>query len=500
MYHCPSIQLQQTQSLKQTQKLIMSAQMQQAIYLLQLPVNELVTLIEQEVSQNPLLELHENIDSSFGSDMEVTDSENYEPHIDVLPIEKELYFKEGDFSSLSLLDEESKAEIFTDCSPLHDSNQVKQEEELRQFYENSLQAERSLFEHIMQQARWHFSHPYELYLCEIIAGNLDEKGFLGLSLEELISFYQLEDLPVIQRVLKILQTFEPFGIAANSLQESFAIQLRCLHKEDSNAFKIIQNCYDHLVHNRIPCIAKECGISIEEVKRAIHEDIRHLSWRPASAYTQLQVQYIVPDAFIILEGKELHVVLNEEEIPHFSLNKEYLDMYRKSQLTDEERIYIKEKLTAGKWLFKNIHLRNETLRRILNLLVQKQESFFKNPQGTLHPMTMKSLAVDLELHESTVTRAISNKYIESPRGLLSLRSFFTHGYNNPEGDDISAHTVKTILLELLKAENPYKPFSDEAISLLLQNKGISCARRTVAKYRQELNIANTAQRRKYSNA
>jgi RNA polymerase sigma-54 factor len=475
--------------------------MQQAINLLQLPVQELAVLIEQEIARNPLLEI----------DVEETYPEYEEPGGVALEEQirehdyeresidsRDVSFDRDDFSILQRLDEEYH-DYFSEQESSHNSHSNRDEDQLKQFQDSLITAHPSLYEHLLSQFRLSYNNApqQELEVSEMIIGNLDERGFLTTSLEELAILYDVE-IFLLQSVLKKVQTLEPYGVGASDVRESFLIQLRCLKKQNTLAYRILDRHYEDLLNNRIPIIQKSLGCSASEITKAMEKDIAKLSLRPATAYVQHIVPYIIPDAHIFLDRGELIVELNDQELPSLKLNHQYFKMLEDTTVPSDTRDYIRDKLSSGKWLVRNIYQRNETLRRILILLIIKQAQFFKDPQGQLIPLTMKILAEELELHESTIARAVANKYIDTPRGLLSLRSFFTNAYVTEEGDDISAQTVKAALQELVHSEDKKKPYSDENLSKLLKDKGINCARRTIAKYRLELNIGNTTQRRKYS--
>lgn len=440
-----------SQNVKQIQRLILSPQMQQALHLLQLPVLELSTMIEEELTQNPLLERGE----------------------DELPAE------------LSEHQRKKTREYGTD---------------LRSFIENTIAEEESLYEHLISQARETFSNKAEFNIAEWVIGNLDADGLLTVSLEELAAlggFTSEQILPIIDQI----QTFHPPGVGARNLQEALLIQLQSVGKENTLAFRIIEKHYDDVLHNRIPLIAKSFSRPAEEIRRTIANEIAYLDLHPganqSSGHYRQVIQQITPDLIISYQDGSFFIEINDENLPHIHLNQTYLDMLRDSSLPRETRDYISEKISSGKWLIRNLHERNQTLYRIAEELIRTQSSFLSSPKGELIPMTMKEISEKIELHESTVARAVAHKYVSCPRGILSLRSFFTHAYTTDGGENISSETVKGLLREIIATENKHSPLSDEAISGMIKKRGIPCARRTIAKYRQELHIGNTTQRRRH---
>lgn len=480
------------QSLKQQQRLIMSPQMQQAIHLLQMQVMELSDLLENELEQNPVIEIIPEGQASDDPEyaayehdvLEKTEDTDSQP-------EKELSFNDRDFEVMKHLDDEFR-DVLNDNSF---KKSQSEEDKLRQYFESSVVDEESLFEHLMTQAQETFSKE-DLRYAESIIGNLNEKGFLEVPLEE-IAITQQCGVERLAAILQQIQTFDPYGIGGKDLRESFLIQLRCHKKDQTIAYRLIAEHYDDLLHNRLPLIKKSLGCTLEAVTEAIDNDIAHLDLHPGMWYSRRPVQYIKPDVLIKQENDELIVEVVDDYFPPLRFNRRYMRMLEDPSLTVETKDFIKQKIVSAKWLLKNIHQRNETLSRITHSLCARQKDFFLKPDGQLTPLTMKVLADELSVHESTIARAVANKYVDTPKGLLALRSFFTVAYHTEEGDDISARTVKDVLKKIIDDEDKKRPLSDNKISQLLKKRGMDCARRTVAKYRAELNIGNTPQRKQF---
>ena len=478
-----SLQVKQSPSLKQTQRLIMSPQMQQAIHLLQMPVLELAAVLDEELQQNPVIE--------FIDEKEDDNAEEPE-EIDQLP-EKELSFNENDFEILKKLDDEYRDHFSESYAP---SFRTNDEEKLKAFQESSIKEEASLFEYLMNQAKEIFSSAEELSMAEAIIGNFDENGFLKTPLEE-IALLNNFSVHALEKLLTQIQTFEPCGIGAFNMQDSLLIQLRSQQKQKTLAYKIIEKHYDDLIHNRIPAIKKGLDCSADEITSALNKDISRLDLHPGFGHFKHFVQYITPDASVEVDNEILSVKVNDDFLPPISINRRYLRMLSDESLSPETREFVRHKLAAAKWLLHNVHQRNETLLKICELLIKLQKEFFMSPEGMLVPLTMKTVSEKLNLHESTIARAVANKYIDTPRGILPLRSFFTHALVTHKGEDVSSNTIKDILNEMILRENKQRPLSDAALSKLLIEKGFNCARRTVAKYRTDLNLGNAQQRRKY---
>lgn len=485
-----SLQLQPRQelTLKQNQLLMMLPQMQQAIYLLQLPVMELSAVINEELEKNPILE-----QESEEIPTPLEQSEKEEIVNENVAAETEVFFDQKDFEILKHLDEEYRDHFA--LSGNYQTYRTEEEEKLKNFVENNTCEKESLFTYLMKQAKETFDHPKDLELAECLIGNFDENGFLITPLEEIASLYNTTK-DKLRTILGIIQTFDPCGIGAQDIRQSLLIQLQKLRKEKSLAYKIIDQHYNDLLHNRIPQIHKNSGHSYSEIKQAI-EHIAKLDLRPGANFSRNMPQILVPDANIRQENDQLIVEINEDWTPSLRLNKRYMRMLKDQHLTREAREFIHHHLISAKWLVRNIYQRNETITRIVEFLADKQKEFFTQPNGSLIPMTMKELAKELNLHESTIARAVANKYISCSRGILPLRSFFSVTYVNIAGDDISAHTVRNAIKELIERENKETPLSDETISSKLKEIGIICARRTVSKHRNQLNLGTAQQRRKY---
>lgn len=464
-----------------SQKLIMSAHMQQAIHLLQLPVQELETFIEEQVVLNPILEMGESSEKETPDEREPRENEN-----------REVEISDQDLSILNRLEEDWKDHFSQNESPVR----TTEENELKSYLEQSICAEPGLNEQLIIQAHDTFEDPNQLAIAEILIGYIDEFGFLKTPLPEICALHGLnEDL--VKKVLSEIQTFEPKGVGANSIQESLLIQLRFLNKEGTLAYQIVKDHYDDLLHNHIPLIQKKLKRPLEEIQTAIDHDISKLDLHPGRQFSNRPSQDIIPDVTLREENGKLFVDVEKDRTPSLRLNIQYLDMLKDPSLPNETKHFIKNHLFSARWLMRNLEQRYSTLERIAQSLAVRQADFFMKPDGNIVPLTMQTVADELNVHESTVARIVSNKYINTPRGLFLLRTFFTNKYVSEDGEDLSSSTVKQALLEMIEKEDKQHPLSDEKLSALLKQKGIPCARRTVAKYRTLLQIANTQQRKKF---
>ncbi len=475
----------QTQSLKQSQRLIMSPQMQQALSLLQLPQIEMEAAIDLELQRNPCLE-----------QSETHDRDDAPEHSEGVSTETtgELDFETTSFAVMGELAPEIHDHFAESGNTLLQQN--SDQKKLLAFLESSIPTYTSLFNDLIRQVKELIENPLELEIAEHLIGNLDEHGFFTSELEEVAALtgYDIEQL---RKVLQVIQTLQPNGIGARNIPESMLIQLTNKKKSDSLAFRIITEHYQDLLHNRIPFIEKKLESTREEVLQAIKSDILTLNLSPGSAVDTQPIQTITADVKIGIENGMLEVQILDDRIPSLRLNKKYLGMLADPATCQETREYIKEKIMSGRWLLKNISQRHDTLYRIADHLCRSQLDFLAQPDGKLKPLTMKEVSEELELHESTIARAVANKYVETPKGVIPLRHFFTNGLLTQEGTMVSSRSVKDLVRDIVDTEDKTNPFSDEIISGLIQKGGVKCARRTVAKYRKELKLGSASQRKKY---
>jgi RNA polymerase sigma-54 factor len=426
---------------KTQQALVLTMAMQQALYVLQLPITDLVQWVQLQIEQNPLLQFDETPPEDFPSELDF-DAQGFEvlDHLDDT-------FVQGLFPD----------EVFEEAVSL----------------ENLVHASVSLHDHMMQQARTIFHDPEQLAHAEQIIGNLDEKGFLG-------------DFDADPQILKIVQTFDPPGIAARDLQESLLIQLKAQKKEESLAHFLILHHFDDLLRCRLSYLAKKLHMTVADVQAALQKDISSLDFHPASRFQTTSSSVVIPDIIIEQTDNGYQVKINESPLPRFILSP--------PSFANLNRHY-----TEGKWMERILARRREILTKIVHYLLEKHAGFFSGATQNLEPLLMQEIAHELQLHESTVARAVKDKYVSCPRGIFSLRYFFPHtSAKNKDGTAISHVASKQLLLQLILHEDKNKPLSDNALAGAMSKAGIPCARRTVAKYRKVLNIPTASHRRKES--
>lgn len=341
----------------------------------------------------------------------------------------------------------------------------------------------SLFEYLMGQARLTFFEPEELRQAELIIGNLDEKGFFT------------ETAGADQRILKEIQTFDPPGIAACGLQECLLIQLRFKGKKDTLGYALIKDHFDDLLHYRISTLQKDLKCSRTNLLKAIQE-LSSLDMHPGYRFRQQPNYTIIPDVLIRKEDEGTwKIEINEEDIPDFKVSRKYLDQLKNPDLGPQERAFLCRYIAAGKWISYILLKRNKTLKELTQYLVKTQDAFLSGKTSFPLPMTMKEIAREIGLHESTIARAVRDKYIASPCGLLPLRSLFTNALKTSAGEDISSQAIKQLLPKLIAEEDKALPHTDADLSHKMKTLGLSCARRTISKYRRLLKIAPASQRK-----
>jgi RNA polymerase sigma-54 factor len=481
------------QVLRQTQQLVMSPQMQQAIKILQLPLMELRATIQEELNTNPVLEEllsdDEPVDSRLDEVVKQVD-EDSQPESDETYTDET--FKE-DFEKLKKNDEEWKDFYYQTYTS---SRHTAEDEEKRRFFENSITFSETLEEHLMKQLRMTLTDKTQLEIGEEIIGNIDENGYLRLEVEKMAEKIHQEPVKV-EEILKIVQSFHPLGVGARNLRECLLLQMERVQDNHQFVRKIIENYLDDLGKRRYPQIARRLKIGVEDVNTAA-QFIATLEPKPGRIFSQEKSQYITPDIFIIKNNNSYDIVLNDDRIPHLRINNLYQKLISSENVPAQTKDYVKEKIRSGMWLIKNIHQRQQTLYRIAEQIVKVQKRFLDEGIAFLRPLTMQEVADALSLHESTVSRAIANKYAQTPRGLFQLKYFFTSRIRIENGDAASSRSIKQEIKGIIDAEDKLNPLSDqEIIDLLKKNSNIVLARRTVAKYRKELNILPSHMRKEF---
>lgn len=468
----PEQRFDQHQSLLQQQTI--APQMQQSLQLLQTPTLELRHLVQQELVENPTLE-EENTDISLDEASSSSEEDDFDK----------------EFAELSQLDEEWREYM---AQSRMSAPRKEDADEKHQFVMDSLVEPITLQEHLLNQLSFADADKTLRELSEMLIGNIDENGFLQVDLEELcfdmgIPMDDLEDARTL------VQSFDPVGVGASDLRECLLIQLERLGKHHSLEYRVVDHHLDDLARKRYPQIAKKLSVTPEQITKAA-EFIAALDPRPGSRFGGDTNTYVTPDVSVEKIGDEWVVTMNNEQIPRLRISNAYKDLMANNN-GREARSYIRDKIRAGKFLIKSIHQRQQTIRSIATEIVKRQPGFFDKGPSRLKPMNMAQIADEVGVHETTVSRAVSGKYMSTPHGVFEMKYFFTTGYQTEDGETLSNTSVKQTLAELIANEEPRKPLSDQRLVEELGKRGVTIARRTVAKYREELHILPSHMRRSY---
>ncbi len=477
--------LHQVQRLSQLQ--ILAPQLQQSLHLLQVPTLELRSLVQEELQQNPLLE-----EIAKDEPRVEVESPESEPEVDKTPTAEERQEFKEEFEVLAKLDEEWR-EYFSQTSSFR-SRSPEQEEQRQHFFDSIVQQE-SLQQHLIQQLSFINVADEKRKVAELIIGSINDDGYLLTPIEELAvsSGLRLEDL---QEMLDLVQTFHPVGVGARNLKECLLIQLDRLGKSESIEAVLVNQHLDDLGRKRFPEIARAMSLSVEQVQQ-LANFISTLEPKPGRMFTTEQQQYVAADVVVQKVGEEYVVMLNDEQIPHLRISNTYKELMASGEKSNDARDYIRDKIRAGKFLIKSIHQRQQTIYNIAKVIVERQREFLEKGISFLRPLTMAQVAEVVGVHETTVSRAVANKYMQTPQGLFEMKYFFTPGFETTSGGAMSNTSVKEQISKLIEREDQTKPLSDQEIVAILKEQGIPIARRTVAKYRNELNILPSNLRKTY---
>ncbi len=470
--HMSGTGMQQVAGLNLSQSTILAPQMQQSLQILQAPTLELRALVQQELEANPVLE---EVPPDASDDRQGEEDDFAE-----------------EFERLVELDDEWRDHLAQSNSAISRSSE---DDERRQFFFDSIPVEETLQQHLIDQLNLSDSHSELMKMAELIIGNIDDAGYLQGSIEDLSNATGVP-LDQLSEALSLVQGFHPPGVGARNLRECLLLQLERSERTATTEYRIIADHLDELARHRYPDIARRLGLRIDQIQTAAG-NIAMLDPRPGHLFSPAPQRYVLPDVTIERIGEEFVIQINNEQIPHLRISKTYKDLM--AAKTAENRVgdYIRDKIRGGKFLIKSIHQRQETIFNIAREILERQREFFEKGPAMLKPLTMVQVAEAVGVHETTVSRAISGKFVDTPYGLFEMRYFFTSGYKTADGTDMSNTSVKEALAELVRGEDPLTPLSDKEIVDLLSAKGVDIARRTVAKYRGELNILPSNLRRRF---
>ncbi|MFZ0917648.1 MAG: RNA polymerase factor sigma-54 [Candidatus Udaeobacter sp.] len=472
--------MQQTQSLALQQ--VLSPQLQQSLLILQTPLLELRNLVQQEMETNPVLEeLPEEVRTDEPGEAEPSADDKFD----------------NEFQKLASLDEEWRDYMAQSASYSSDGSRSSREaQEKRQFLFDSIPVQDTLQQNLIGQLNQSVLSGSDRKAAELVIGNIDDNGFLQSTPEEMAlnSGIPAEDF---EKMLALIQSFYPPGVGARDLRECLLIQLKRQEKENTLEYKIVSEHMEDLGRRRFPEIARRMGVSVEDVQKAAG-NIARLNPRPGQVFAAAPQNYVLPDVIVEKVDGEYQITLNNDQIPHLRISNLYKDIIASgNNQSGEVKDYIRDKIRSGKFLIRSIHQRQQTIFNIAQQIVSRQRDFLEHGPSHLKPMIMRDVADAVGVHETTVSRAVSGKYMATPQGVFEMKYFFTSGYQTATGESLSNISVKEAILDLVKHESGSAPLSDHEMVEIFSERGIPIARRTVAKYRDELNILPSHMRRKY---
>ena len=475
-----AMEMRMNLNLKMSQKLVMTPMLQQAIKLLPLARMELAQLIRQEIIENPVLE--ELLEEENENDQENSQEEK-EPNEDLTSDNEQSsdsQDQEIDWDSYfqGNIDQGMSVESYTE----------------RPSIESTHKKEANLADHLMWQLDLSVDSDLDKFIGSCIIGNIQNDGYLCADLKEIAEISQTDEENVL-RVLKIIQGFEPAGVAARSLKECLMIQTRTLSDKNPYVEILIENYLERLEDRFLPKVASELKIDLEEVLDAL-KTIRNLCPKPGLLFSSERVDYVVPDLVVVQTEKGYDVVLNDDGVPSLRISPYYHNLLKTTK-EGQTKEYLEDKYRSALWLIKSIDQRRQTIYKVGKSIVKLQKNFLDDGLSYLEPMVLKDVAKDIEMHESTVSRITTNKYIDTPQGVFELKFFFHSGIKSYMGSAMSSIRVKNMIKEIISEENQSSPLTDDQMVEALMRKNAKIARRTITKYRKELNIPPASKRKKW---
>jgi RNA polymerase sigma-54 factor len=476
------------------QELKINPRLYQAMDLLYMPLLDLQQHLKQELLNNPFLDMIEPDEE---------DEEEGEPQQEEQNQETEA-------------EKEEKGEIDWEEILLDgfDAGGRREEHEEREYYEPVTVDSRDLSDHLRDQVTLLDLNGRQVFLAEEFIGNINEDGYLACGLEKIVeganeevqkaaedSEREVTDLPLYtvseaEEMLRVIQSLDPPGVGARDLRECLMLQLREAGLEHSVPYRLVRDCFDELIAHRWSEISKRFGISPADVQKAADE-IAKLDPKPGLVYSDASDNYIIPDLIVDKIDGKYHVFLNDANLPRLKLSKAYQEIARdKKKFDGENKEFISNKLNSANWMIQAIEQRRQTMLKVMNYIVERQREFFEKGVQYLKPLTLREVAEVISMHESTVSRVTNEKFVQTPRGVLPLKFFFSSGLSTTAGEDVSARGIKAQIQKLVSDENPKHPLTDQAIVNILKETGVQIARRTVAKYRDQLGVLSARMRKR----
>src|SRR5262245_47905524 len=494
--------MEMRQQLKLSQQLVMTPQLQQAIKLLQLSRMELVDLVREEMMENPILEDGADTaqeqakttdvaaaDGADGAEARVASAGETElPPAEATPKRDEAVEVKADTQAVSEIDWDNYLENYTMAPPLPAYR--PNNDELPSL-EATLTKKTSLFDHLVWQLKLSNVSPEEEKLGMLVLGNLDADGYLKeVTIEELA---QEAEVPpeLAMSALRRIQQFDPVGVASRSLEECLCIQAEHIGADDEIVLAMIARHLPNLEKKNYQAIAKDLHQPLEEIIEAA-KIISSFDPKPGRMYSDEEPRYITPDVYVYKVGDKYFVVPNDDGLPKLKISSFYRTALSGSP---QARDYIQDKLRSAQWLIRSIQQRQRTIVKVTESIIKFQREFFDKGIACLKPLILRDVAEDIGMHESTVSRVTTNKYVHTPQGIFELKFFFNSGISRTNGEDLASQAVKSKIKELVDGEDAKRPHSDQKIVELLKKGGIDIARRTVAKYREQLGILSSSKRK-----
>ncbi len=476
--------------LRQRQQLVMTPKLQQALKLLQMPSIELQQMLKQEIMENPLLEEIEDYEEVVEETEEKESSdgdgaeETAQAEADTKPDGGEAGEEQVDWD-----------EYFNAGFELGRAG--AEEEQQEEFFEKVPVAKQSFTDQLMGQMRIATDDQKTLMIGDYIIGSLDESGYLTCSLEEVVGTFDVS-LEDVDRVLELIQSFDPPGVGARNLQECLLLQLRFRGEDDTLAATIIRDHFEEFKQKKYVEIARKLKVSVQDIQDQCKQ-IATLDPKPGLEAVAEDPKYVIPDLVVEnVDGKYV-VYLNDRNVPRLRVSQHYHDelMGKVRNGDNDAREFINARLKSAKWLIQTIEQRRRTMVKVMECIVRKQREFFDKGTAFLKPLTLQQVASEIGMHESTVSRVTTNKYVQTPRGVFELKFFFSSSLTTTDGEEVSAKSAKDQIRRIIEAESPRSPLSDQKIADMLKKDGLNIARRTVAKYREQLNILPARMRKQY---
>jgi RNA polymerase sigma-54 factor len=467
--------IQQKLHARLVQKLILTPSLQQAIKLLPMSTLELAELLNQEMVENPMLE---EMPTEETPAQEAQQAEAEKPK----DKEKETW------------DDADYEYFFGEY--LDEGYRPRQPQEVKELppIENTLSSKSSLSDHLMWQLNLQTADETLKEVGAAIIGNIDEDGYLVASVNEIAALGNW-DPTLVEKALEHVQTFDPVGVGARDLQECLLLQIRHLGLAGTPTEVLVRDHLRLLQNHKIPDLAKQLNLEPEEIKAHI-ELIKHLDPKPGARYTPAESQYVIPDVYIVKTEDGYRAQLNEDGLPQLRISPVYRRLLDKGgEASDETRAYVKDKFRSALWLLKSVDQRQKTIVKVATSIINFQRGFLDHGVEHLRPLVLRDVAGDIGMHESTVSRVVNNKYMHTPQGVYEMKFFFHSGINSSYGESVSSVTIKQRIRKIIEAEDQRRPYSDSKIMSILQREGLVLARRTIAKYREELKIPTSNQRK-----